>query len=386
MSDWAALGIARPGWLLLLALALPWILWSRRQRPRPWPVGGLGPFRDLARRASRSQGWPWSLIAGLAALLCASLAAAGLRRTEQPDLWLVDGSYSYAAHPDRQEPGRRPPVGAQALTVGDLDRAVDPDALLEAARWNGAGRRVVVLTDAPEPPETPPQVDWRRPPRRGGNAALLALWRRAAGITLRWARWGLPGPLVLDAAGHRHRLEGDGGLLELPLAPPGSRFRLLLEDGSPCGDDQPQDDAWELPPVVAFQLPAEADPRWRQALAAAWPGCLVLSAGEAVPPRAGGATVLPVRFGASAPPTGFEADPFSELPELDAVAAIAARLAAAYEQWHPSRPGAEGAPAAAGDWGGRYPAPVRWREASRPMAVVGLLLYLLSLALRRAGR
>ena len=99
MSDWTGVEFARPLWLGLLLLAVPWILWSRRRQPLPWSVGGLGPFRSLAAKASRRRGWPPSLIVGLAALVCAAFAAAGMRKPEQRPLWIVDGSFSFAAHP-----------------------------------------------------------------------------------------------------------------------------------------------------------------------------------------------------------------------------------------------------------------------------------------------
>ncbi len=377
--------LARPWGLALLLLALPWIRWAQRRAPLAWPVGGLEPFRALAGKARRRRGWPLSLWLGLSALLTASLAASGPRQPESRSLWLVDGSFSYAAHPEAAAPDWQPPADADRRRVGELGVASAPELLLDAARLDGAGRRVVVLTDQPAPEGLPASVEWRRRPSSGRNAAILDCWPEGEGLLLRWGRWGGGGALSLAAGDQDWELRGDGGLLRLPSLPAGTELLLRAGSGRPWVDDQPQDDRWRLPEAVLFLLPAEADERWEAALQAAWPGCRWQRGPEPAAEEVGGmgGTRFRIRFD-GAGVFGFAADPFQQESELDAVALIGDRLASAYQDWHPARPWQECAPPGpAPAWPGGPEAPVRWRDASRALAAVGLLLYLASLLARR---
>ncbi len=372
--------LLRPAALLLLLLAWPWIRWSTRREPLRWRVGGLAPFASLAASGGRQRAWPWSLIAGLSALLCATLAAAGMRRPDQPALWLVDGSVSFAEHPLARTAAWQPPVGADALLVRPEVGAVRAQDLMDAARRSGAGRPVVVLTDLPPPPDTPETVDWRRLPGVGRNTALLDLEPAEPGWSLRWARWGGGGPAFLAVGEQRRSLAGEEGRILLEELAPGEELRLVGPGDAPWRDDHPQDDVLRVPPPVRLRLPEGADPRWGDAVRAAWPGATIARPED----RAG---VLAVSFAADGGVLAFDGDPFVELPELEAVARIAERLAPSALAWNPPRAWSECAPPPASPaWGEDAPAPVVWRDASRAFAAVGLALYLLSLLLRRAGR
>lgn len=386
MFELGGLSVASPGFLALLLLAAPWILAARRRQPLAWTVGDLAPFRQLDAVAGPRRGWPPSLLIGLAALLCGSLAAAGLRRPAREPIWIVDGSFSFAAHPAAAAAPWRAPASAEAVVVGTLEEPLPARALLAAIRLHGSGRRVIVLTDRSAPPATPAQIHWRRLPRSARNAAILELWTEADHARLRWAAWGITESLALRRGGRLLPLDTTGGAegqIHLDALQPGERLELVDGAGAALADDQPQDDVWLVAEPARFVLPDSADPRWEDALAAAWPGCVVGRGGAAG--TAAGA--LAVRLDGGAAALSFAGDPFARATELEAVAEIARRLAPAWKSYHRARPWSECAPASPTPaWEDRLPAAVAWRDASRPLAWVGLILFGLALALRRGGR
>ncbi|RMH01224.1 MAG: hypothetical protein D6702_11950 [Planctomycetota bacterium] len=372
--------MARPAGLLLLFLAVPWILRSRRRRPRPWVVGGLEPFRELTARAPRRRGWPLSLWLGLSALVAASLAAAGPVRPCFAPLWILDRSPSCVGDPALAGPAFQPPPAAETIRIRGGEHGLTAGELLETVRLEGAGRWVVVVTDLPAPAGLPEAVEWRRLPRSGRNAALLDVWRDGeGGLQVRWGNW-TGRSIRLEAPGAELPLTGEEGVARIPEPPPGTILRLAADDGRPLGDDQPVDDLWTVRPAPVVRLPESADPRWEDALRAAWPGCR---------PRRGAAAaaeepVLAVRFGGEGP-LAFTEDPFRVLPEIEAVAEVAGRLERARRSWVGTRPWRECAPAPATPaWEGPAPQPARL-DASWPLAAAGLGLYLLSLLFRRLG-
>lgn len=387
-----------PEALILLALAVPWIAWGRQAEPRDWPVGGLEPFREALGVAPARRRWPPSLWLGLLALVCGALAAAGARLGGGADLVVEDRSFSCfggdlgmkaevrvrAWFHEAVAPLLR---GADLVTVGSPAEPAAEEEIFAALRLHGLRRRTAVVTDRPAPTGLPAGVRWLNPPlpaHRDRNAALLHAWPEDPGWRVRWARWGDVGPIALwRNGGPAEELEGEEGIAALPGAVAGDRLEVRRRDGS-AADEWPQDDALLLGgPRIRVPPPAAA--AWELAVRAVWPGAEVVRSGPAdFEVRLG---VVPAP-GAEDSPWDFQADPFGTLPELEAVAELHRRLEPLQLRYGGHRrPRSEcEPPGPPRPWPADLRAPRAPPASSLPMALLGLALYLGSLALRHHGR
>lgn len=325
----------RPAFLALLLLALPWILWLRRQEARAHPVGGLEPFRPFARESgARRRGWPPALLCALGALTCAALALARPGFGGRPEYLVLDRSLSVRAC-GLEEPAAR----------GRIVLAAE-DGLLELLGSLPAAARAEIWTDLPEPAGLPARFRWNDEAFQacaGPNAALLAA-RPAA--ERRWSAHWLAEPgtgplqLVSDAGDRLALPDAAEGLSEIEVGAGATRLEIQRADGA--APDRRRDHDWSLEPG-AWSVPSDWDPRWEAAAAAARPGFRIVRA-------------------AGAPPAPFAADPLAELGDLEAVAFLADRLRAAADAAQPPRPAAECRAGPAGE---------RWqpsRSAASPAA------------------
>ncbi len=370
-------------WALVGLLLIPlWILWARSSAPLPWRVGGLQFFRGLVRVAPTRtrRAWPPSSWLGVLALLLGTLAAAGLRG-RLPALILRDRSLSCRL---RTGPWPDPGLtGAEVVDWGAERDAPLPGDLIRRAVELAAGHRLTVLSDQPPPLGLPEGVRWLGPPFARANAAILSVIPTASGWRLSWAAWNCKGPFELRAGDRAlARVEGTEGELPLEALPEGTRLELRVLSGEP--QTSREDDFWTLPAPPRFFLPPNADSRWEDALRAAWPGCGILRR----TPRAGEVGYR-VRFGRGGGEPLFRTDPFVSDSELDAVAAIAARIAPLRAALPAPRPRVECAPPLRpGHWpesGVPDRAPGR-SDLPRWLATLGLGAWLLTLLLRRSGR
>ncbi|KAA3610793.1 MAG: hypothetical protein DWQ01_07730 [Planctomycetota bacterium] len=384
----------RPEMLWALGLGLPWLWFSRQQRPRFWPVGGLQPFQKWeASGQSQRRRLPWSAWAGLAALVLGALALAQPRWGMAGHRVLVDRSFSTGQlFRSSESSGReRPDFPDGALELGSPKEWIGYLQLHEEVAALAGSRKLTVWTDLPAPDGLPSWVDWRRgqasDPRRP-NAAILNLWRQADGWQLAWIRGGVSGELWLWRNRNRElRLQGEQGLLALPDLSPGDRLWLAGAAGDPP-DDRAFDDAWVLPPLRSLILPAEASTSWEKAVEAAWPD-LPVRRSPLIEETLG--QEITVRFEPNQTSDEdalvFDGDPFQKLDELEAVAFISRRLRAWRNLRDPfPRPQAECLPLNEPLPLWSLPSLAASRGVGRVLAWSGLVFLLLCLILRRWGR
>ena len=393
-----------PWAFLLLGLAVPWILWSRRRAPGRLPVGGLEPFRSFAGRGGARRRLPLSLLLALAALAAGTVAVANPRTESLPPVVIEDRSFSAfgvrlraTSFEEVDEDLPRAFRRAERQDVGDQRTVVREPELFEAIRLVGGGRRILVVTDRPEPQGLPDQVSWHR---LGGptadladrNAAILNAWQEDGTWQVHWAAWGALPPLRLMRAAKEERtqvavLDGTGGVVRVDDGSRGDLLFLDGRDGVALRDAQRNDETWLLTTVATFVLPEGADPRWAAAVDAAWPGS---QTSVTVPEGAVLGSVFLVDFDDRGDESTFvfDGDPFTTMPELEAVAEIADRITSQRVVMAAGmpRPRAECEPPGEPvEWQGELPAPVAYRSSAWSWALAGLGLYLASLLALRLG-
>ena len=309
----------RPQFFALLLLALPWIRWLRRQEPREFEVGGLGPFRAFARTGgTRRRGWPLALICALAALSCAVLALARPHFSSRSSYLLLDRSFSVRSC------GVAAPAG---LGREILESETD---LLATLRGLPVLARVEVWTDLPAPAGLPSRIRWNDEAFRGfrgPNAAILVARplseRRWA---VHWLAEAGTGPLLLVSDAN-DRAPSDSpasaaeseGIAEIEVSAAATRLELCRPDGS--APDSRQDHSWILG-AGTWVIPDNWDARWEAVASAARPGLQIRRALRVADPP-------------------FAADPVAALGDLDAVAFLAGQLREMDDRLQPPRPASE---------------------------------------------
>lgn len=251
-----------------IILFLPFFALRRHHRPLQQVVGGLEPFRNVvAEGQAKPKARPLSFWLFLLAYLIAAGCLFTVHKVSVSKLYVVDQS------PSALRTGIVLPESDTAYRIlGSASESVQVTDVLRALQSLPPGQIVTVWTDLSAPSVLPSWVEWVNPISTNSEEHLGVLLSAQPVDALHWrVHWALQESVVASiqsGAWDSGPLNGTEGSLLVPVSDLPQEL-VLAVNGKPMSTDFV---GGRLALTkVEFQIPANANTAWSDAILAAWP-------------------------------------------------------------------------------------------------------------------